>query len=110
MTPEAKVKAAIKKWLQAHGFWAAGGKRPEGEVNGWYYMPVSNGMGTHGIPDFCGVYKGHSLYIEAKAEKGVLSENQKKRHEELRAAGATVLVAYDTVELDKFWLEQQGGK
>lgn len=110
MTPEAKVKAAIKKWLSAHGFWLAGGKPPAGEVNGWMHMPVSNGMGVHGLPDFCGVFRGHALYIEAKAPGGVLSENQKKRHEEITAAGGTVLVAYDTVELDKFWLEQLGRK
>ena len=37
MTPEGRVKDAIKKMLKAAG---------------WYwFMPVSNGLGKHGIPD-----------------------------------------------------------
>ena len=36
-TPEGKVKEAIKRLIKAAG---------------WYwFMPVSNGMGRHGIPD-----------------------------------------------------------
>jgi hypothetical protein len=100
MTPEAKVKADIKKWLKEHGFWPAGGKKPEGDVNGWYFMPVSNGMGIHGIPDFVCIFHGTSFFIEAKAPKGVLSENQKLRHEEIRAAGGMVVVIRDAAELD----------
>ena len=57
-------------------------------------MPVSNGMGIHGIPDFMCTFNGRTIGIEAKAPKGVVSENQKLRHEEMRAAGATVIVAY----------------
>ena len=37
MTPEGKVKKALRKTLTAHG--------------AWYYMPVQNGMGCVGIPD-----------------------------------------------------------
>lgn len=98
MTPEGRVKAAIKKYLQAHGFWAAGGKKPE-VVRGWYHMPVAAALGVHGIPDFVCVYQGHALYIEAKAPGGKPTENQLKRHEELRSAGATVLLIDDVSQL-----------
>lgn len=37
MTPEGKVKKALRKTLTAHG--------------AWHYMPVQNGMGCVGIPD-----------------------------------------------------------
>lgn len=92
-TPEAKIKAAVKKWLAAQGFWAAGGKRPE-DVSGWYYMPVSNGMGVHGVPDFVCICNGRALFIETKAPGGKCTENQIRRHEEIRAAGGCVIVAY----------------
>lgn len=99
-TPEAKVKAAIKKWLTSQGFWAAGGKRPE-EVSGFYYMPVSNGMGVHGVPDFVCVCNGRALFIEAKAPGGKCTENQIRRHEEIRAAGGLVIVAYSVDDVKK---------
>lgn len=38
MTPEGKVKAATKKWLNNKGAFS--------------FAPVSNGMGVHGIPDY----------------------------------------------------------
>jgi hypothetical protein len=55
MTPEAVVKAAVKAVLGVRGI--------------WYYMPVSNGMGQHGIPDFicCVPPNGKFLAIETKA-------------------------------------------
>lgn len=37
MTPEGKVKDKVKKLLKQH--------------RAWYFLPVSNGMGVHGIPD-----------------------------------------------------------
>lgn len=95
-TPEAKVKAAIKKYLEGKGIWFAGRPTPQ-VVTGWMYMPVPMGMGVHGIPDFCGIYLGRPVYIEAKAPGGKPSENQIKRHEEIRRAGGIVVIA-DNVE------------
>lgn len=105
MTPEGKTKAAIKKYLNAQGFWPAGGKRPE-EVVGWYYMPVSNGMGCHGVPDFVCICNGRALFIEAKAPGGKCTENQIRRHMEIRAAGGLVIVAYsvqDVIDVFTSW-------
>jgi Holliday junction resolvase len=53
-TPEGRVKAAIKVWLKL-------------QPNCWFYMPVSNGMGTMGIPDIVGCYMGMFFAIEVKA-------------------------------------------
>lgn len=102
-TPEGRVKDSIKKELDGRGFWRAGTTRPQGRVIGWYYMPVSNGMGVHGIPDFCGIHAGRPLYIEAKAPKGEPTANQLKRHEEIRAAGGEVLLIDDVQELRDYF-------
>lgn len=53
MTPEGKIKSEIDKYLKS--------------VGAWYYKPVSNGMGVHGIPDYIICYKGLLAGIEAKA-------------------------------------------
>jgi len=53
-TPEGKVKAAIKAFLSSL-------------PNCWSFMPVSNGMGVHGIPDIICCYKGVFVGIECKA-------------------------------------------
>ena len=53
MTPEGKVKAAIKRLLVEQGV--------------WYFMPPANGYGRTGIPDFVCCVNGKFLAIEAKA-------------------------------------------
>jgi hypothetical protein len=104
-TPEGRVKADIKKELVARGFMPAGGKIPA-EMAGWYYMPVSNGMGTHGIPDFVCCWRGQFFGIEAKAPGGTPSEMQLRRHKEIRDAGGLVLVIDDVSRLKQFFEEQ----
>lgn len=53
-TPEGSVKAQIKAFLKL-------------QPNCWFFMPVSNGMGSMGVPDFVGCYLGMFFAIEAKA-------------------------------------------
>jgi hypothetical protein len=67
-TPEGAVKEMIKVRLESIGCISAG-KAPKVDHThtGWFYMPVSNGMGVHGIPDFIGHYRGEFFAIEAKA-------------------------------------------
>jgi hypothetical protein len=43
MTPEGKVKKAVKEYLQS--------------IGAWYYMPVTNGMGRVGCPDILVCYR-----------------------------------------------------
>lgn len=54
MTPEGKVKQQVKKILAT--------------IGGHYFMPVSNGMGTMGTPDFLCCVRGRFLAIETKAD------------------------------------------
>lgn len=90
MTPEGRVKEAVKKLLKAYGI--------------WYYMPVQNGMGVVGIPDFICCYNGLMLAIETKApgKRKDLSPNQENRIAEIRAAGGTVLVVDDPQQLKDY--------
>lgn len=60
MTPEGRIKKEIRQWL---------GTLP----NCWYFMPVSNGMGSHGVPDLIICYKGVFVGIECKAPGKLLS-------------------------------------
>jgi hypothetical protein len=102
-TPEGRIKAEIKKLLDGMGFWRAGAKRPAVPVVGTYHMPVSSGLGTHGIPDFVGCWLGRRFDIEAKAPGGEPTPNQINRHEEIRAAGGIVLVVDNVNTLREFF-------
>lgn len=88
-TPEGKVKDAVKKWLRERGY--------------WFYMPVQNGMGVVGIPDFICCCNGRFLAIETKApgRRGNLSPNQKHRIEEINAANGVTIVVDDVAQLDQ---------
>ena len=94
MTPESKVKKKVKAWLY------------KTFPSVFEFMPVSNGMGKHGIPDhiacvpvvitdeMVGETIGVFVGIEAKTEVGVLSRHQERRIEEIVDAGGIVEVVY----------------
>jgi hypothetical protein len=102
-TPEGRVKDAIKKELKSRGFAPAGGSSDLAFPTGWYYMPVSNGMGSHGIPDFVGCWEGDFFSIEAKAPGGEPTPMQLRRHEEIRKAGGIILVIDNVEDLRKWF-------
>lgn len=78
MTPEGAVKTAIKKLLVAEGV--------------YYFMPVSNGMGRHGIPDFICCVNGRFLAVEAKAGSGKTTALQDRELQHIQDAGGHALV------------------
>lgn len=92
-TPEAVVKDAVKKWLKARGV--------------WYYMPLQNGMGVTGIPDFVCCWQGSFLAIETKApgKRANVSANQEKQIAGIAAAGGVAVVVDDVHQLEG--LEEQ---
>lgn len=93
MTPEGRVKAKIKKVLA---------KYPT-----YFFMPVPCGYGQQSL-DFVGWINGQAFAIEAKAEKGRLSERQKMIIDTMRQAGAKVfvIIGEESDELKKLdeWL------
>lgn len=87
MTPEGKVKAAVKAVLK--------------EIGAFYYIPVQNGLGVIGIPDFIACIRGSFLAIETKApgKANNTTPNQKARMREICNAGGVALVI-DTTDKD----------
>ena len=83
-TPEGSVKLKIKNYLD--------GLAPAL----WYFMPVNNGYGIKGVPDFVGCYKGRFFTIEAKAPGGAEKPWQTRlREDKLIPAGGMSIVASD---------------
>jgi hypothetical protein len=81
MTPEGKVKKAIKAYFK--------------EIGAWYYMPMSNGMGRVGCPDFIVCYRGLFLAFETKAPGKLnnVTPNQRREIDAIvLAAGVAVVV------------------
>jgi Holliday junction resolvase len=81
-TPEAKVKAAVKKLLD--------------EIGIYHFSPVQNGMGRAGIPDIIGCYNGRFLGIECKAGKGKTTALQDLELEKIRQAKGFAYVVNET--------------
>lgn len=92
LTPEGRVKAAVRKWLDARGV--------------WYYMPVQNGMGKTGIPDFVCCWDGRFLAIETKApgKRANVSANQERQIQEIHKAGGAAVVIDDVSQLEQLHL------
>ena len=91
-TPEGVVKREIAKTLKKLGV--------------FYYMPVQNGMGRTGIPDFVVCINGKFLGIEAKApgKANNLSANQIQVQKEIAQAGGYYLVISTVEEARDFLL------
>jgi hypothetical protein len=69
-TPEGRVKAKVKAYLDSLGPDVC-----------WYYMPVQNGMGVVGIPDIIACIYGRFVAIETKAPGKVanVTANQQRQ-------------------------------
>ena len=85
MTPEGKVKAALKKYFKAQGW--------------YYYMPIKKAMGVRTV-DFLVCANGRFFAIEAKSETGKLTELQKKTLQDVIKAGGKCAVARPNDEND----------
>lgn len=78
MTPEAKVKKAVRQVLDRLG--------------AYYVMPVTGGYGRQGAPDFLVCLKGQFIGIETKAGKGKLTALQEMNLKQIIEAGGLSLV------------------
>ena len=89
MGPEGRVKQQVKKFLKAKG--------------AWFYMPVQNGMGRSGIPDFVCCWEGKFYAIETKApgKADDTTPNQKRELQGIKLAGGVALVVDDVSQLEK---------
>ncbi len=55
-----------------------------------------------GVPDILICYRSQTLAIELKRPKGSLSDDQKRCHAALRAAGITVATCHSVAEVETF--------
>jgi len=90
MTPEGKVKEAVKKILKKHGI--------------WYFMPSANGYGKVGIPDIIACWEGRFFAIETKAPGKInnTTPNQDMQIEAIRAAKGWALVVDNATQVEDF--------
>lgn len=94
MTPEGKVKKAVKALLTGAGI--------------HYYMPMQTGYGVVGIPDFICCWNGRYLAVETKAP-GKLNNttaNQDRVIAEIRKANGLAVVV-DSAEMLREFLEKE---
>lgn len=78
MTPEHKVRLAIRKVLDAYG--------------AYYFFPVGGPYGRAGVSDVAVCFKGRYVSVEAKAGKGTVTALQDRELTAVRAAGGVALV------------------
>jgi len=78
ITPEGKVKAAVRKLLVEFGI--------------YYFSPSANGYGRAGIPDIICCFGGRFIAIECKAGKGVTTALQDRELAAIRTAGGMTMV------------------
>jgi Holliday junction resolvase len=78
-TPEAKVKANVRKLLD--------------ELKIYHFMPPANGFGRAGIPDIIGCMDGQFIAIECKAGKGTTTALQGRELNAILNSGGTVFIA-----------------
>ena len=77
-TPEGKVKARLKKYLDEMGI--------------YHFSPFQAGMGRAGIPDVIGCYRGMFVAFECKAGKGKPTALQEREIAAIRTAKGLAFV------------------
>jgi pantoate kinase len=82
MTPEAKVKAKIKKILN--------------DMGAYYAMPLGTGFGNSGVPDFLICHQGAFFGIEVKANGNKPTALQLHHMMQIRKAGGVSFVVDET--------------
>lgn len=84
MTPERKVKLAVRKVLD--------------KLGAYYVMPVTGGYGNSGAPDFLICIRGRFVGIECKANKNKPTPLQEKNlHLIEKSGGIAYVVNEDNV-------------
>lgn len=113
MTPEGKVKDAVKDLLIEFGLIPAS-KAPNvtEENTGWFFAPVSNGMGVHGIPDFIGHFFGFFFSVETKTERKDPTALQLHQINAINITGAKNFIVRGVADIEQLrvwltWVERE---
>lgn len=88
MTPEGRVKNAVKAFLKSKGV--------------WYCMPMGTGFGNSGVPDFITCHNGRFVAIETKApgKRGNTTVMQDKQIFGIHQSGGVAVVVDDVKQLE----------
>lgn len=88
MTPEGRVKAAVKKYLAS--------------IGAWYAMPMGTGFGSSGVPDFLISWHGGFYAVETKApgKRNNTTALQKMQIAAINATGGIAVVIDDVTQLE----------
>jgi len=91
LTPEGKVKAKVRRLLDA--------------ASVYYFMPATGGYGRSGVPDIVGCCGGKFFAIECKAGKGVTTALQDNELRKIKEAGGIALVINETniMDVESIW-------
>lgn len=87
--PESRLSRRIQDAIRSRG--------------GFVYKVHGGPMTMVGLPDITGVWKGYSIWIEAKMPGNKPTPRQLHVHECIRKSGGHVLVAYSVEEVMR-WL------
>lgn len=102
-TPEGEVKKVIKSYLEMIGcIPASRAVAVSARHCGYYFMPVPNGRGVNGIPDFIGHYKGRFFAIEAKEERKDPTALQQHQLSAINISGGESFVVRGLDDLSEF--------
>lgn len=82
MTPEAKVKAKVKRVLDTFG--------------AYYFSPATGGYGRSGVPDIIACYNGRFIAIEVKAGDNEPTALQQRELARIKERGGVALVINET--------------
>jgi hypothetical protein len=108
-TPEGRVKVMIRKRLLAAGFVQVGDGIRHYQ---WFYMPVQGPLSVHGVHDFVGMDRGISWSIEAKSERGTMTDHQRDYMRLVQCAGGVSVEVRTEADMDVFFalLEERHGR
>ena len=86
LTPEGKVKAKVRRMLDA--------------ASVYYFMPATGGYGRSGVSDIVGCCDGKFFAIECKAGKNTTTSLQDLELHKIKKAGGITLVINETNIMD----------
>jgi hypothetical protein len=105
VTPEGRIKKAVKDFLYAQGVSSLA--RPCNPSYGYYIMPVPAGIGSSTL-DFIGCCRGVFFAIETKAPGGKLTARQKVIAEMILTGAGYVFIVFDIDEFKSEWTVRIG--
>lgn len=101
MASEQEIQKQIMDWLKENDIWHR--RIPVGAVK---HAGVRKRSSLKGMPDIMGILPkshGKAFFIEVKTDEGRLSEGQKLVIDELKEAGALVIIARRLSDVEAYF-------